>query len=73
MILPLNILDDILSYFTPDKIHDSIEKILWVGLGFIALQRDYCNFKSNEQNWYKSNIQTPSLWSNGDGLHKVII
>ena len=50
-----------------------LKQLLLTGAGFIILNLVSCENNSAEQNWYKGNLHTHSLWSDGDDFPEMII
>lgn len=50
-----------------------LKQSLLTGAGFIILNLVSCENNSAEQNWYKGNLHTHSLWSDGDDFPEMII
>ena len=50
-----------------------LKPLLLAGAGFIILHFLSCENNSAKQNWYKGNLHTHSLWSDGDDFPEMII
>ena len=50
-----------------------LKPLLLAGAGFIILHLLSCENNSAKQNWYKGNLHTHSLWSDGDDFPEMII
>ena len=50
-----------------------LNQLLLLGVGLIALPLVSCEKNKPEQKWYKGNLHTHSLWSDGDDFPEMII
>jgi hypothetical protein len=50
-----------------------LNQLLLLGVGLIALPLVSCEKSKPEQKWYKGNLHTHSLWSDGDDFPEMII